>query len=60
MILLVRQNVTRSVDFLQAQQALIDAGCPIVNVALSRLQDQSDDISALEQQSDVRSIAPQA
>jgi uncharacterized protein involved in exopolysaccharide biosynthesis len=60
MILLVRQNVTRSVDFLQAQQALIDAGCPQVNVALSRLQDQSDDISALEQQSDVRSIAPQA
>lgn len=58
MILLVRANVTKSVDFLQAQQALIDAGCPLVSVTLSRVQDQSDDVSALEQQAEVRSITP--
>jgi hypothetical protein len=46
------------VDFLQAQQALIDAGCPLVSVTLSRVQDQSDDVSALEQQAEIRSIAP--
>lgn len=60
MILLVRANVTRSVDFLQAQQALIDAGCPMVTVSLARVQDQSDDISALEQQADIKAIPPQA
>lgn len=60
MILLVRANVTKSVDFLQAQQALIDAGCPLVSVTLTRVHDQSDDVSALEQQADVRSITPQA
>jgi len=59
-VLLVRANLTKSVDFLQAQQALADAGCPLVSVTLSRAQDQSDDISALEQQSDIRSITPQA
>jgi hypothetical protein len=59
MILLVRANVTKSVDFLQAQQALIDAGCPLVSVTLSRVQDQSDDVSALEQQAEIRSITPQ-
>lgn len=58
MVLLVRANVTKSVDFLQAQQALIDAGCPLVSVTLSRVQDQSDDVSALEQQAEIRSIAP--
>jgi uncharacterized protein involved in exopolysaccharide biosynthesis len=58
MVLLVRSNVTRSVDFLQAQQALIDAGCPLVSVTLSRVQDQSDDVSALEQQAEIRSITP--
>lgn len=59
MILLVRANSTKSVDFLQAQQALIDAGCPLVSVTLTRIQDQSDDVSALEQQAvDVKSIPP--
>ncbi|HVT13251.1 MAG TPA: hypothetical protein VHE55_13380 [Fimbriimonadaceae bacterium] len=57
MVLLVRANATKSVDFLQAQQALIDAGCPLVSVTLTRIQDQSDDVSALEQQAiDVKSI----
>jgi Mrp family chromosome partitioning ATPase len=60
MVLLVRANVTKSVDFLQSQQALIDAGCKLVTVTLTRVQDQSDDVSALEQQADVRSITPQA
>ncbi|HTQ09580.1 MAG TPA: hypothetical protein VMI31_05870 [Fimbriimonadaceae bacterium] len=58
-LLLVRANHTKSVDFLQAQQALVDAGCPIVTVTLSRLREYSDDITALEQQTDIRSIAPQ-
>lgn len=57
MVLLVRAAWTKSVDFLQAQQALIDAGCPLVSVTLTRIQDQSDDVSALEQQAiDVKSI----
>jgi len=59
-LLLVRANHTKSVDFLQAQQALIDAGCPMVTVTLSRVQEQSDDISALEQQADIHAITPQA
>lgn len=59
MVLLVRANQTKSIDFLQAQQALIDAGCPMVSVTLSRVQDQSDDITALEQYPDVRAITPQ-
>ncbi len=60
MVLLVRQNMTKSVDFLQAQQALIDTGCPSVTVVLARVHDQSDDVSALEQQAESRSITPQA
>lgn len=59
MVLLVRANQTKSVDFLQAQQALIDAGCPLVSVTLSRVQEQTDDITALEQQPDIRAISPQ-
>lgn len=60
LLLLVRANVTKSVDFLQAQQSLIDAGCPLVTVTLSRVQDQSDDITALEQQAEIRSLTSQA
>jgi uncharacterized protein involved in exopolysaccharide biosynthesis len=60
MVVLVRANVTKSVDFLQTQQALIDAGCPVVSVTLSRVADQSDDISSLEQQAEGRAITPQA
>ncbi len=58
MIMLVRANQTKSVDFLQAQQALIDSGCPLVSVTLSRVQEQADDIAALEQQPEMRAISP--
>jgi uncharacterized protein involved in exopolysaccharide biosynthesis len=60
MVLLVRANVTKSVDFLQAQQALIDTGCPLVTVSLSRVTEHMDDIAALEQQAEVRTAAPDA
>jgi|GEM_PF-3672252 len=44
-ILLVRAGQTRTVDFLQAQQMLIDAGVPQVTVVLSRARSVDDDFS---------------
>lgn len=38
-ILLVRAGKTKSVEFLQAQQALKEAGCPLVTVAFTRSSD---------------------
>jgi succinoglycan biosynthesis transport protein ExoP len=47
-ILLVRAGRTRSVDFLQAQQMLLDAGVPQVTVVLSRAKGLDDDFSFVE------------
>jgi uncharacterized protein involved in exopolysaccharide biosynthesis len=47
-ILLVRAGVTRSVDFLQAQQALIDAGVRQVTVVLARTRGLDDDFSFVD------------
>lgn len=53
-ILLVRAGKTKSVEFLQAQQALKEAGCPMVTVAFTRASDlavvtESADPSMVEQ-----------
>lgn len=53
-ILLVRAGKTKSVEFLQAQQALKEAGCPLVTVAFTRASDlavvtESADPSMVEQ-----------
>jgi len=48
MVLLARVGQTRSVDFLQIQQALVDSGCKQLSIALSRVPEQSDDIALLE------------
>lgn len=55
-ILLVRAGRTKSVEFLQAQQALKEAGCPQVTVAFTRSSDlavvtESADPSMVEDQS---------
>jgi uncharacterized protein involved in exopolysaccharide biosynthesis len=47
-ILLVRAGRTRSVDFLQAQQMLSDAGVRIVTVVLSRTRRLDDDFSFVD------------
>jgi polysaccharide biosynthesis transport protein len=47
-ILLVRAGRARSVEFLQAQQALRDAGCPTVTVAFTRSSDLAVVSDALE------------
>ena len=47
-ILLVRAGRTRSVDFLQAQQMLSDAGVRIVTVVLSRTRNLDDDFSFVD------------
>lgn len=44
-ILLVRAGKTRTVDFLQAQQMLIDAGVPQVTVVLARAKTLDDDFT---------------
>ncbi len=54
-ILLVRAGRTKSVEFLQAQQALKEAGCPQVTVAFTRSSDlavvtESADPSMIEDQ----------
>jgi hypothetical protein len=46
-ILLVRAGRTRTVDFLQAQQMLVDAGVPQVTVVLSRAKGIDDDFTFL-------------
>jgi uncharacterized protein involved in exopolysaccharide biosynthesis len=46
-ILLVRAGRTRTVDFLQAQQMLIDAGIPQVTVVLARARSVDDDFTFL-------------
>ncbi len=47
-ILLVRAGKTRSVDFLQAQQMLSDAGVRVVTVVLSRTRGLDDDFSFVD------------
>lgn len=47
-VLLARVGQTRSVDFLQVQQALVEAGCKTLTIALSRVPEQSDDVALLE------------
>lgn len=47
-VLLARVGQTRSVDFLQVQQALVDAGCKQLSIVLSRVPEQNDDIALLE------------
>lgn len=46
-ILLVRAGRTRTVDFLQAQQMLLDAGIPHVTVVLARARSVDDDFTFL-------------
>ncbi|MGV3615888.1 MAG: GumC family protein [Fimbriimonas sp.] len=46
-VLLVRAGRTRTVDFLQAQQMLLDAGIPQVTVVLSRARSVDDDFTFL-------------
>jgi uncharacterized protein involved in exopolysaccharide biosynthesis len=46
-VLLVRAGRTRTVDFLQAQQMLIDAGVPQVTVVLARAKTVDDDFTFL-------------
>jgi len=52
-LLLVRAGRTRTVDFLQAQQMLIDSGIPLVTVVLSRARSLDDDFTFMP--SEVRS-----
>jgi uncharacterized protein involved in exopolysaccharide biosynthesis len=52
-ILLVRAGSARSVEFLQAQQALRDAGCPRVTVVLTRSSNLSVVMDAVEVEQDV-------
>ena len=51
-ILLVRAGRSRSVEFLQAQQALRDAGCPRVTVVFTRSSDFSVVIDAIDPHAD--------
>lgn len=60
-ILLVRAGRTKSVEFLQAQQALKEAGCPQVTVAFTRSTDlavvtESADASLVEDPSAPKSL----
>lgn len=55
-ILLVRAGRTRTVDFLQAQQMLLDAGVPHVTVVMARARTIDDDFSFLPAPADVQAL----
>jgi hypothetical protein len=57
-ILLVRAGRARSVEFLQAQQALRDAGCPKITVVFTRSSDFSVVVDAIDPQIESKSDAP--
>jgi hypothetical protein len=57
-ILLVRAGRARSVEFLQAQQALRDAGCPKITVVFTRSSDFSVVVDAIDPQVDRHPDAP--
>lgn len=52
-ILIVHAGITRTVDFLQVQQALVEAGCQNVTIAFARNRDVSEDLPYLEQRNDL-------
>jgi uncharacterized protein involved in exopolysaccharide biosynthesis len=54
-ILLVRAGRARSVEFLQAQQALRDAGCPKITVVFTRSSDFSVVVDAIDPQIESKS-----
>jgi uncharacterized protein involved in exopolysaccharide biosynthesis/Mrp family chromosome partitioning ATPase len=47
-ILLVQLGTTRTIDFLHAQQALIDAGCENITVVVSKTTETSEDVPLIE------------